>query len=78
VVSKLPTFLTIYYPWIALGCSSERLESARAFFADPAHSPPGTEAELRKMDATVVECVGLREREGAAVRDFLAKEFPAP
>jgi hypothetical protein len=71
ITEKLPPFYLIYYPFMAAGCSKERLEEARAFFADPAHSPPGTEAEFRKMDAGVTDCIGLREREGPAVGAYL-------
>jgi alanyl aminopeptidase len=78
MIAALPPFYVIYYPWMASGCSQERLDSAKAFFAGPAHAPPGTETELKKMAATVVECIGLREREGPAVRDYLLKGMRAP
>jgi len=78
ITGMLPPFYLIYYPWMAAGCSAARLEEARAFFADEAHSPPGTETELKKVDAAVTQCIGLREREGAAVGDYLRARITAP
>ena len=78
IVKRIPSLYVIYLPWFASGCELTRLEAARAFFADPAHLPPGTEAELLKMAASVTECAGLREREGAALRTYLQGAVTAP
>jgi len=78
LVKRIPSLYAIYVPWFASGCELTRLEAARAFFADPAHLPPGAEAELLKMAASVTECAGLREREGAALRSYLHEGVTAP
>jgi alanyl aminopeptidase len=78
IVKRIPALYAIYIPWIASGCDPVRLEAARAFFAEPAHNPPGTEAELLKMAASVTECVSLREREGAALRSYLRAGLTPP
>jgi alanyl aminopeptidase len=78
IVKRIPSLYVIYLPWFASGCELTRLEAARAFFADPAHLPPGTEAELLKMAAAVTECAGLREREGASLRSYLQGVVTAP
>jgi hypothetical protein len=48
-----------------------RLQEAEKFFAEPAHSPPGTDQELAKVAEAVKTCVALRQREGASVAEFL-------
>ncbi|HET9951584.1 MAG TPA: M1 family aminopeptidase [Candidatus Eisenbacteria bacterium] len=78
IVKRIPALYVIYLPWFASGCDLTRLEAARAFFAEPAHLPPGTEAELLKMAASVTECAGLREREGGALRSYLRAGVTAP
>jgi alanyl aminopeptidase len=78
IVKRIPSLYVIYLPWFASGCELSRLEAARAFFADPAHLPPGTEAELLKMEASVTECAGLRQREGAALRAYLNGDVTSP
>ena len=78
LVKRIPSLYAIYLPWFAGGCDLQRMEAARIFFADPEHSPAGTEAELKKMAASVEECAGLREREGAAVRTYLQDRPTAP
>ncbi len=78
VEKRMPPYYMIYYPWMASGCSEARLESARSFFADERHSPPGSAAEFKKMEASVHECIGLREREGGPVRDYLREGFASP
>ena len=58
-------------PYFAGGCSAERLAAARQFFAEPGHSVDGTDNHLAKVSDQVMDCVNLREREGAAVADYL-------
>ena len=48
-----------------------RLQTARTFFSDPAHSPAGTEEELAKVAEDVADCAGLRERDGPVVVRYL-------
>ena len=62
----------------ANGCSNERLEAARVFFSEPAHAPLGTERELAELTGRVTSCVGLREREGAAVARALQANGARP
>jgi hypothetical protein len=61
----------VYMPDMAGGCSLERLEAAKKFFADPAHAVSGSEQELAKTADQVKDCAGLRQREGAAVAAYL-------
>ena len=71
IASRIPPMFVVYMPAFAGGCSSGRLEAARKFFAEASHSVAGTEKELAKVADQVNDCVGLREREGAAVSAYL-------
>ena len=73
IVKRIPPDVAAFLPQFADGCSEERLERAKAFFADPAHQVEGTQKELAKVADTVTNCVSLRKREGAAVAEFLRK-----
>jgi hypothetical protein len=68
---RIPDEAAGWLPHLAGGCSLSRLQRARTFFSDPAHSPAGTENELAKVVETVISCAGLREREGPAVSRYL-------
>ena len=68
--SLLPPFM----PYFGGGCSVERLETARSFFAEPTHQVDGTEANLQKVSDQVSDCSNLRKREGQAVAGYL-KQF---
>ena len=70
--AKLPPMFMGFMPFIAGGCSAERLEAARIFFAEPEHQAPGTEKQLAKVSDSVNDCVGLREREGEVVAAWLS------
>jgi alanyl aminopeptidase len=70
---RLPAEFMGFMPFMARGCSAERLESARAFFARPEHQTPGTKRTLGRVEAQVDECLALRAREGGNVRGFLEK-----
>ena len=78
IKERIPALYAIYLPWFASGCDLTRLEAAKAFFSDPDHLPPGTEAELLKMEAAVTECASLREREGQGVASYLRKGLTPP
>ena len=67
LAAKLPPDFRAFLPYIAGGCSLERLERAQAFFAQPEHAPPGTAQSMARVSEAVRDCVALREREGAAV-----------
>jgi alanyl aminopeptidase len=71
LASKTPTWWLPYLPNLAIGCSAERLETARAFFSQPENQVDGTQANLRKVAEAVIDCVNLRKREGASVAAFL-------
>ena len=71
IASRIPPMFTAFMPQFASGCSVKRLEAAKVFFAEAAHSAPGTEKELAKVADRVNDCAGLREREGAAVVRYL-------
>jgi alanyl aminopeptidase len=68
---RLPETSMGFMPFMASGCSAERLEAAKVFFAEPEHKAPGTETNLAKVGDAVRDCVSLREREGAAVASYL-------
>jgi alanyl aminopeptidase len=68
---RMPPMNLPYFPYAAAGCSTDRLATAREFFAQPEHDPPGTAIELEKVAEMVTTCVALREREGAAVATYL-------
>jgi alanyl aminopeptidase len=71
LTSKFPAVFTSYMPYFASGCSKERLAAAQRFFAEPEHNVEGTDNNMVKVADQVMDCVNLREREGAAVSDFL-------
>jgi len=55
------------------GCSAERLTKAKEFFSQADHKTEDTDMLLARMTASVGDCVGLREREGASVTNYLKK-----
>jgi alanyl aminopeptidase len=71
ITSAIPPEFAAYMPQFASGCSSERLAAARQFFSEPEHNVDGTDNQLSKVSDRVMDCVNLREREGAAVADYL-------
>jgi hypothetical protein len=71
IQSKVPPMFMVFMPTFVGGCYLDRLEKAKAFFAEPSHSVPGTEKELAKVSDAVRDCAGLREREGVAVASYL-------
>ena len=73
IVKRIPPDVAAFLPQFADGCSEDRLERAKIFFADPAHQVEGTLKELAKVADTVTNCVSLRKREGAVVAEFLKK-----
>jgi alanyl aminopeptidase len=73
IAGRVPPPVLGFMPWIAGGCSAERLAAAEAFFAKPENQAPGTATTLAKVGDQVRDCVGLREREGAAVAAYLGR-----
>jgi alanyl aminopeptidase len=78
LAKRMPPEYAAFVPFMARGCSESRLKSAEAFFADPKHSPPGTEGSLAKMAEATRDCIGLRGREGEAVTRALTDLAQAP
>jgi hypothetical protein len=72
IMEFIPPMFQVYMPYFGAGCSAERLAAAEAFF-DPEgeHHAPGQEKELAKVRESTLHCIGLREREGAAVAAWL-------
>jgi cytosol alanyl aminopeptidase len=73
IKAKLPPMFLVFLPHAAGGCSEERAQSAKAFFADPAHASPGVEKEMAKVAEATRDCAALRSREGAAVTAYLGR-----
>ena len=73
ILSRLPPEYAAFMPFIANGCSRVRLAKAQEFFAMPGHHVAGTEEQLAKVTEQVNDCNGLREREGAAVNQYMRK-----
>jgi hypothetical protein len=74
LTSKFPAIVASYMPYFAGGCSAERLAAAQRFFAEPEHNVEGTDNNMAKVADQATDCVNLREREGAAVADFLSRQ----
>jgi alanyl aminopeptidase len=75
LVKRIPPMYGAFLPLYAGGCSSERREKANAFFADPAHAPPGAAKELARMSEGVDDCLELREREGSRFKAWLTRSI---
>ena len=71
LTAKIPEEVQASLPYYASGCSEQRISIARQFFSDPAHKVQGTEKELSQVVEQVSDCLGLRQREGAAVGSYL-------
>ena len=72
IAARIPADYMVFMPYFAGGCSTQRLDAAKAFFAEPRHAPPGTAVELARVSEAVNDCVALDRREGAAVRKYTA------
>jgi alanyl aminopeptidase len=70
IMSRVPPPYRGTLPRIADGCSAERLEAARRFFAEPAHQGSGWERQFAKTAESVNDCVGLRARELETVKRY--------
>jgi cytosol alanyl aminopeptidase len=71
VMKRVPPTFGAAMPFIASGCSLDRVARAREFFAS--RKVEGTERRLASVESQVRSCVTLREREMAAVRGFLER-----
>ncbi len=71
--SRMPPMFIGFLPRFAGGCSLERLEHAKKFFAD--HGPHAMK-QVKQVAEQVHDCVSLRDREGAAVARYLTGDAP--
>jgi len=71
IAQRVPPLYVPFLPRFGGDCDAERLERARAFFADPAHRVDGTDKQLEQTASRVMDCVRLREREGKNVAAYL-------
>ncbi len=81
VMKRVPPMYSVFMPYVAGGCSSERLKEAEQFFGDATRTKPGMDKELDRLSERVGDCLDLREREGARARAFLqhaGETTPAP
>ena len=74
ITSRVPPNYGIELVHLANGCSTDLLDSARAFFASPDHDLPGVSTELEKVVDQVRDCAALRRREQPAVAEFLHRQ----
>ena len=74
IAHRLPAYVVARLPAFADGASTERLERAKLFFADPAHRVNGTEIELAKVDAAVTDRAALRKAELANATRYLSRQ----
>jgi alanyl aminopeptidase len=77
IMKKVPPMYAVFMPFVAGGCSSQRLDEAEKFFTAPAHAAPGLDKELERLSEGVGDCQELREREGARARSFLERSATA-
>jgi alanyl aminopeptidase len=75
---RMPGEFLSYLPYFVSGCSEQRLQAARKFFAVPEHNVDGTDANLAKVSDQITDCLNLREREGKAVAGYLKTAASAP
>ena len=71
ISNRITPEMVAFLPYMASGCSAERLEAAVAFFGDPDHQIGGAERNMAKVADQITDCVNLREREGASVAAYL-------
>jgi alanyl aminopeptidase len=72
LMERVPPVFAVYMPYFAMGCTDDRLEAARIFFAENGpHYMAGQEKELAKVSENVGNCISLRSREGGVVADYL-------
>ncbi len=74
ISGRVPPNYGIDLVQFADGCSTDLLDSARAFFSIPEHDLPGVSTELAKVADDVHDCVALRQREQPAVAAFLHRQ----
>jgi alanyl aminopeptidase len=73
IASKMPPLFRPYLTGIGGGCDIDRLTRAKEFFARPEHNVEGTDQQMKRVEAGVLDCVDLRQREGEKVRGYLSR-----
>jgi len=73
IMKRIPPMYGAFMPAYAGGCSGERIEEGKKFFADPAHQPPGYAKELARISEMTSNCLDLRAREGERVKAYLSR-----
>ena len=71
IATKVPPPALRFLPMMGSGCDEERLKATQAFFSEPNHAVPGVESALARVSDNTSTCIGLRQREGAAVKQYL-------
>jgi len=71
VAKRMPPLFLPFLAGFGGGCDRERLEKAKLFFAQPDIAVEGTEKQMKKTEAGVIDCVNLQEREGENVKAYL-------
>ena len=71
IAAQLRPEARAFLPFVARGCSRERLERVREFFSEPDRLSPSTRISIDRTADSVEACASLNDREGDAVRAFL-------
>jgi len=71
VTTRMPPIWLPFMPIVGNGCDLNRMEKAKVFFAEPEVKVDGTDKQMDKVEASVMDCVGLRNREGGKVQSYL-------
>lgn len=74
IMGRIPPPYQVYLPYYGAGCTESILQRTNAFFGETDRFPPGTEAELAKVNEWVRDCLDLRDRERAAVGEYLRSQ----
>jgi alanyl aminopeptidase len=69
--SRMPPEVHTMLPFLAGGCSVERLDAAREFFGTLDDAIDGADRTLEKVGDQVTDCANLRSREGEVVAAYL-------
>jgi len=73
VTNRMPPIWLPFMPLVGSGCDLERMQKAKDFFANPEVKVDGTDKQMAKVEAGVLDCVALRKREGEKVRAYLGE-----
>ena len=71
VTTRIPPIWLPFMPLMGDGCDIERMEKTKTFFAQSKTKVDGTDKQMAKVEAGVLDCAALRKREGGKVRAYL-------